>query len=218
MKLLVTSRANRSITARVAACESPASTPATPSGPTSAASSSAAPAALSCGQVKAPLSKGAGRPQTSDTHYRKWVRGTYQSDSQALIDSPALPGSFRQLSDEAPPRLSQQPGGPDMAQTRFTCTLTTADEPGCQSYARVTIADAQEPAPAHVLVTPSPRSMASAAPALTGSTPRASTTTNAGPSSWPRNAASSQLRDHQDQGAGAPGVKHGRELRMAISG
>jgi len=29
-----------------------------------------------------------------------------------------------------------------MAQTRFTCTLTTADEPACQSYARVTIVDA----------------------------------------------------------------------------
>ena len=28
-----------------------------------------------------------------------------------------------------------------MAQTRFTCTLTTADEPACQSYARVTIVD-----------------------------------------------------------------------------
>lgn len=28
-----------------------------------------------------------------------------------------------------------------MAQTRFTCTLTTSDEPACQSYARVTIAD-----------------------------------------------------------------------------
>ncbi len=26
-----------------------------------------------------------------------------------------------------------------MAQTRFTCTLTKADEPSCQSYARVTI-------------------------------------------------------------------------------
>ena len=34
----------------------------------------------------------------------------------------------------------------------------------------------------------------------------------------PRNAAGSQLRDHQDQGAGMPGVKHGRELRMAITG
>jgi hypothetical protein len=29
-----------------------------------------------------------------------------------------------------------------MAHTRFTCTLTTADEPACQSYARVTISDA----------------------------------------------------------------------------
>lgn len=29
-----------------------------------------------------------------------------------------------------------------MAQTRFTCTLTTADQPACQSYARVTITDA----------------------------------------------------------------------------
>jgi len=28
-----------------------------------------------------------------------------------------------------------------MAQTRFTCTLTTADQPACQSCARVTIAD-----------------------------------------------------------------------------
>ncbi len=28
-----------------------------------------------------------------------------------------------------------------MTQTRFTCTLTRADEPGCQSYARVTIID-----------------------------------------------------------------------------
>jgi hypothetical protein len=26
-----------------------------------------------------------------------------------------------------------------MAQTRFTCSLTRADEPACQSYARVTI-------------------------------------------------------------------------------
>ena len=29
-----------------------------------------------------------------------------------------------------------------MTQTRFTCTLTQADEPACQSYARVTIRDA----------------------------------------------------------------------------
>jgi hypothetical protein len=30
-----------------------------------------------------------------------------------------------------------------MTQTRFTCTLSTADEPACQSYARVTIVDSQ---------------------------------------------------------------------------
>jgi hypothetical protein len=30
-----------------------------------------------------------------------------------------------------------------MAQTRFTCTLTMADEPACQSYARVTIVDGE---------------------------------------------------------------------------
>ena len=30
-----------------------------------------------------------------------------------------------------------------MTQTRFTCTLTQADEPACPSYARVTIADSE---------------------------------------------------------------------------
>jgi hypothetical protein len=30
-----------------------------------------------------------------------------------------------------------------MPQTRFTCALTMADEPACQSYARVTIVDAE---------------------------------------------------------------------------
>jgi hypothetical protein len=30
-----------------------------------------------------------------------------------------------------------------MAQTRFTCSLTRADEPSCQSYARVTIVDSE---------------------------------------------------------------------------
>ncbi len=30
-----------------------------------------------------------------------------------------------------------------MAQPRFTCTLTRADEPACQSYARVTITDSE---------------------------------------------------------------------------
>ena len=35
-----------------------------------------------------------------------------------------------------------------MAQTRFTCTLTRADEPACQSYARVTIVDSEGVRPA----------------------------------------------------------------------
>jgi hypothetical protein len=30
-----------------------------------------------------------------------------------------------------------------MAETRFTCTLTTADEPACGSYARITIIDSE---------------------------------------------------------------------------
>jgi hypothetical protein len=30
-----------------------------------------------------------------------------------------------------------------MAQTRFTCTLTKADDPSCQSYARVTVVDSE---------------------------------------------------------------------------
>jgi hypothetical protein len=30
-----------------------------------------------------------------------------------------------------------------MAQTQFTCTLTTADEPACLSYARVTVVDSE---------------------------------------------------------------------------
>jgi hypothetical protein len=30
-----------------------------------------------------------------------------------------------------------------MTQTRFTCTLTRADEPSCPSYARVTIVDSE---------------------------------------------------------------------------
>ena len=70
-----------------------------------------------------------------------------------------------------------------MAQTRFTCILTRADEPSCQSYARVTIVDAEagEPAPAHVLATPSPRSTELPAPTSTGPTPRASMNGSAKP-------------------------------------
>ena len=44
-----------------------------------------------------------------------------------------------------------------MTQTRFTCTLTKADEPPCQSYARVTVIDADGASargcPRHALAT-----------------------------------------------------------------
>jgi hypothetical protein len=79
-----------------------------------------------------------------------------------------------------------------MAQTRFTCTLTKADEPACQSYARVTIVDTMTGiAPGHVLATVSPRSTASLALTWAGPTPKASTSGSARPLSWPKNEASS---------------------------
>jgi hypothetical protein len=60
-----------------------------------------------------------------------------------------------------------------MAQTRFTCTLTRADEPACQSYARVTITDSEGATARGCPGTRSPRSTASPAPTWTGPTPRA---------------------------------------------
>jgi hypothetical protein len=78
-----------------------------------------------------------------------------------------------------------------MTQTRFTCTLTQADEPACQSYARVTIVDSEgataRGCPRHAVAP----STASPAPALTGPTPRASTSGSVRPWSWPKNEASS---------------------------
>jgi hypothetical protein len=68
-----------------------------------------------------------------------------------------------------------------MAQTRFTCTLTTADEPPCQSYARATIVDSEVQEPADVLVTQSPRSTDSQVSTSTGPTPKASTRGAQGP-------------------------------------
>jgi len=58
---------------------------------------------------------------------------------EATLDRPALPGGFRQLSrgGTSTPQLAAQPKRPTMAQIRFICTLTRADEPGCQSYAWV---------------------------------------------------------------------------------
>ncbi len=38
-------------------------------------------------------------------------------------------------------RYRPQPDAADCRQTRFTCTLTQADQPACQSCARVTIID-----------------------------------------------------------------------------
>jgi hypothetical protein len=78
-----------------------------------------------------------------------------------------------------------------MTQTRFTCTLTQADEPVCQSNARATIIDAQGTAAGHVLATLWPPSTAPPAPGLTGPTPRAPTSGNARPWSWPKSEASS---------------------------
>jgi hypothetical protein len=78
-----------------------------------------------------------------------------------------------------------------MTPTRFTCTLTCADESACQSYARVTIVDAEgvtaRGGPRHAVAA----SIASPAPASTGPTPRASTSGSARPWSWPKSEASS---------------------------
>jgi hypothetical protein len=60
-----------------------------------------------------------------------------------------------------------------MAQTRFTCTLTRADEPAFQSYARPQSWTPKEPAPAHVPAMPSQHPTALPAPASTEPTPKA---------------------------------------------
>ena len=60
-----------------------------------------------------------------------------------------------------------------MAQTRFTCTLTRAGEPACQSYARVTIADSLGATARGGPATRSPRSTASLALTWVGPIPKA---------------------------------------------
>ena len=60
-----------------------------------------------------------------------------------------------------------------MTQTRFTCTLTRADQPACQAYARVTIMDPQDATARGCPHMRSPRSTASLALALTGPIPKA---------------------------------------------
>ena len=81
---------------------------------------------------------------------------------------------FRQLSDEAPPRLSKQPGD-----RRWRRLASPAHSPRpTNPHASPTPASRSqilgEPAPAHVLATPSPRSTELPAPTSTGPTPRAS--------------------------------------------
>ena len=60
-----------------------------------------------------------------------------------------------------------------MASTRFTRTLTTADEPACQSYARVTLTDAGGDTARGCPGMLSPHPTASPEPAWTGPTPEA---------------------------------------------
>jgi hypothetical protein len=91
-----------------------------------------------------------------------------------------------------------------MAQTRFTCSLTRADEPTCRSYARVTIVDSEGATARGCLVTLSPCSTASPALMLTGPIPRASTSGSARHLSCPGNGAGSQLRGDEDQGVMVP--------------
>jgi hypothetical protein len=78
-----------------------------------------------------------------------------------------------------------------MTQTRFTCTLTKADEPPCQSYARVTIIDAEG-----ATARGCPRHAVAALNGTTSArvdwpTPKASTSRNAKPWNWPKDEASS---------------------------
>ncbi len=64
--------------------------------------STAAAAALTCGQISAPLSRALADLKASDAHYQEaWVSGGYQADLQALIDATASPGSGTSLSSDA---------------------------------------------------------------------------------------------------------------------
>jgi len=80
-----------------------------------------------------------------------------------------------------------------MANTRFTCTLTTTDQPACTSYARVTITDSGGdtargcPPPCCRRARRHHRS-----PRGLGRLPGAQTSTSARPWSCPRSAASSR--------------------------
>jgi hypothetical protein len=79
-----------------------------------------------------------------------------------------------------------------MAQTRFTCTLTKADKPACQAYARVTITDSKgasaRACPRHAVAALDGTIGAH----VTGPTPGASANVSAQPLSCPRNGANSR--------------------------
>jgi hypothetical protein len=83
-----------------------------------------------------------------------------------------------------------------MAQTRFTCTLTKAYEPACQSYARTQSGAPKEP------VSACPRHAVAALDGITGALSAASTGPTPKASTWERKALElaeerSQLRRHQ---------------------
>jgi len=78
-----------------------------------------------------------------------------------------------------------------MAPTRFTCTLTKADEPGVSPTHASRSWTLRVPPAVGVLGTGSLHSTASAAPGLTAPTPEGSTSGNGWPWSWPKNEASS---------------------------
>jgi hypothetical protein len=69
-----------------------------------------------------------------------------------------------------------------MAQTGFTCTLTTADKPACRSYARITVTDTEGATARGCPDTPSSHSTAATARTSSGPPPKASTSGSDRPS------------------------------------
>jgi hypothetical protein len=115
-----------------------------------------------------------------------------------------------------------------MAQTRFTCSLTRADEPACQSYAGVTIVDSEG-----ATARGCPRHAVAALDGITGAhvdwadSKRPQPVGAQGPWSSPRNGANSPRRGNEDQGvmvppdgshAGSRGPYHRRKAARGGSG
>ena len=153
-----------------------------------------------------------GCQRTSAGSSARPVKGSFavaDAMAQATLDRPALPGGFRQLSDEASPRLSWQPGDRTLHRP-----ASPAHSPGqTNPHARHTRASRswtpKEPAPAPAPATPSPRSTASPAHTSTGPTPGASTSGSAQPLSCPRNEQT-RIRHQHYQG---PRVTNGSTVR-----